>query len=70
MGTTLENFETQTKSESITFDLIAMIRQIVTGAVDSNGTSTTAGGSGGAGGIRPGGGGSNNAGGDTQNNEF
>lgn len=39
LGTTLENFETQTKPESITFNLVAMVRGTVTGAVSN--TSTT-----------------------------
>lgn len=36
LGTTLENFETQTRPESIIFNLVAMVPQIITGAVSSN----------------------------------
>ncbi len=69
LGTTLENFETQTKSESITFDLIAMVPQIIAGGTDV-GTNVAVGGSGGTGGVRPAAGGSSDRSGDSQNNEF
>lgn len=64
LGTTLENFETQTRTESITFNLVAMVRQTITGAASSNTGATGAG----AGSSTGGGSGASDAGGSSDGN--